>query len=746
MAEEMWRWADPNGQQRRVRLDELRAALAGGVIAPNTPVWRSGWTAWQPAHDVPELSTSALSAANGVMLNIPPPPLAVVAVQHEFEASSVPPPAVDEDEPPPPPAYVPMPVRPVTVPPPPGSSAKNLGDPSSSKKVLSAAKAAESSPKVADAAKPPLPAGAGPSKPPPPVPKSIKPPPPAGASGTPEPAAAAPALGKSMGTMLMFGGAGSGDQPDAAPAPAPAPDPPRVNAQSQSNIPTVIGGAPPPLEEISSSMLLEAAESQPKLPASGPIGPDGLPPATDPIRRSTPDEDEEPAGVPGARSSRRGLVSLAGDLAAVKPKNKFVLPVFAVLGGLLAIAVLGGIVSVVRSVAGGKDGDKEDPKKLASSSTASATTTTSSAAAATSSTATAATSGSASGIVAPTTSAGAGDKPATVAAYDTCKMQGSTHVVAPRAMVAVGVEVGSTPQGHLVGFASTFKEAMGVMLDPTSMGATATEKAVSPDIIKRVVPGTSGGKVVPAVDADKRGDVMTHRRASSNLAVDMGVAEGHLVWAPRLGQSHAKLFKLPGTEPIEALRIVPLQNEKGYAFAFRQGSNVVFGAARGDSMLAPAGELRVVAGLGKVVGSPAIAVSDDTIMVAWADRAAPVDPWTIRLSHAKVGEGGEVTSIFSTPSGGAGGKTMAPALAPLGGKKYLLAWTEGPAKSNQVRATVIGGDGAPSGEAMLLSPAGTNAGQAQVAVGEGGKAVAAFLAERGKRYEVTAVSLLCEKK
>lgn len=739
MAEEMWRWADPNGQQRRVRLDELRAALAGGVIAPNTPVWRSGWTAWQPAHDVPELSTSALSAANGVMLNIPPPPLAVVAVQHEFEASSAPPPSVDEGEPPPPPTYVPMPVRPVSVPPPPGSSAKNLGDPSSSKKVLSAAKAAESSPKVADAVKP------TPSKPPPPVPKSMKPPPPAGA--TPEPAAAAPAagMGKSMGTMLMFGGAAAGDQPDAAPAVAKAPEPPRVNAQSQSNIPTVIGGAPPPLEEISSSMLLEAAESQPKLPASGPIGPDGLPPATDPIRRSTPDEgeDEEPAGVPGARSSRRGLVSLAGDLAAVKPKNKFVLPVFAVLGGLLAITILAGIVTLVRSIAGGKD-DKDDPKKLATSSTASATTTTSSATAATTATAsaTATTSSSASAIVTPPPA----DKPAAAGAYDTCKMQGSTHVVAPRAMVAVGVEVGSTPQGHLVGFASTFKEAMGVLLDPTSMGATATEKAVSPDIIKRVVPGVSGGKVVPAVDSDKRGDVMTHRRASSNLAVDMGVAEGHLVWAPRLGQSHAKLFKLPGNEPIEALRVVPLQNEKGYAFAFRQGSNVIFGAARGEAMLAPAGELRVVAGLGKVVGSPAIAVSDDTIMVAWADRAAPADPWTIRLSHAKVGEGGEITSIFSTPSGGAGGKTMAPALAPLGGKKYLLAWTEGPAKSNQVRATVIGADGAPTGEAMLLSPAGTNAGQAQVAVGEGGKAVAAFLAERGKRYEVTAVSLLCEKK
>ena len=114
----IWRWADPSGQQRTVRFDELRAALAGGLIAPNTPVWKPGWTGWQAAHEVPELTTSALSAANGVVPNIPPPPLAVLAVQHEFERkvgdSFSPPPmhaATPSAEPPPPPPYVPAPVK-----------------------------------------------------------------------------------------------------------------------------------------------------------------------------------------------------------------------------------------------------------------------------------------------------------------------------------------------------------------------------------------------------------------------------------------------------------------------------------------------------------------------------------------------------------------------------------------------------------------------------------------------------------
>ncbi len=115
-AELEWRWADPTGQQRAVRTDELRAALASGVIAPNTPVWRRGWTDWKPAYEVPELTTSALASANGVLPNIPPPPLFMVAVQQQFEdkalhSGDAKPPS-GPAEPPPPPRYVPAPSRP----------------------------------------------------------------------------------------------------------------------------------------------------------------------------------------------------------------------------------------------------------------------------------------------------------------------------------------------------------------------------------------------------------------------------------------------------------------------------------------------------------------------------------------------------------------------------------------------------------------------------------------------------------
>lgn len=92
-----------------MRTDELRAALADGVIPANAPVWKPGWKDWVPASDVPELMSHALAAYNGVVPNVPPPPLFVVAAQSEFESHTPDSRAPRENvEPPPPPRYVPI--------------------------------------------------------------------------------------------------------------------------------------------------------------------------------------------------------------------------------------------------------------------------------------------------------------------------------------------------------------------------------------------------------------------------------------------------------------------------------------------------------------------------------------------------------------------------------------------------------------------------------------------------------------
>jgi len=69
-----WRWADPTGQQRLVREDELRAAIASGVIPANAPVWTRGWSGWKPARWLAGFAPVAAQPGETVTVRIPLPP------------------------------------------------------------------------------------------------------------------------------------------------------------------------------------------------------------------------------------------------------------------------------------------------------------------------------------------------------------------------------------------------------------------------------------------------------------------------------------------------------------------------------------------------------------------------------------------------------------------------------------------------------------------------------------------------
>ena len=77
--------------------------------------------------------------------------------------------------------------------------------------------------------------------------------------------------------------------------------------------------------------------------------------------------------------------------------------------------------------------------------------------------------------------------------------------------------------------------------------------------------------------------------------------------------------------------------------------------------------------------------------------------------------------------------------------RFVMAWSEG-TPSHQVRAQSLNADGSPSGPALALSAAGINAGQPQIAVGPDGRGVVAFLAAKGKAYEVHATPVACAAK
>ena len=692
MSNDLWRWADPDGQQRRVRLDELRAALAGGHIAPNTPVWRSGWVGWQSAHEVPELQSSALSAANGVVPNIPPPPLAMVAMQHEFEAKaggtfSQPPPApagAGSDEPPPPPRYVPVAVKPNSIPP---------AGPSSGR----------------------LPAtGTGPQQ--------------------------AQPLNSTLPTTVGL------------------PPPPELMAMVEAHragipgavpsllVPGASGGAAkdPMIEELSGSMLLDDAGSAGTATVHA-RGDGNLPPPTDPVLRGSdpgsietdPIEDEL-AGLPPRR--RPQLTAIFDDLNEIKagrqPKNKLLIGVIAFVGLMLIISLLALVVSAIR----GK------PSELPSADTSGS----SSAALAGSASRPPAMTETAPTASAPPVVASAAKEepkaPSTEASLGDCTTAGEAHVVSPRAFIQSGVEAVVVPGAIALGFAIDPRNGLAVTVDPASIGITTTVKARAfGGDARRMSPILDKGKLTLVPDVDKKNDpIHAQRIVATSPPIDVGVAENAIVWAPHGQNGYAKIFTLDGEGAVDAVRAVPLATGKGIAVAFRRGNAIHIGVARGEGTLTAEGALARIAGLGQV-GSPTIATSGDAILVAWSDRATGADPWQVRWTKLTAGAAPDAPKQLTLPEGGLGAQAMSPSIAGLGAGRFVMAWSEG-TPSHQVRAQTLAADGTPAGAPLLLSAAGINAGQPQVAVGSDGRGVVAFRAAKGKSYEIHATPVTCAAK
>lgn len=891
-----WRWADPTGQQRLVREEDLRKALESGVIPANAPVWTRGWSAWKPAHDVPELSGKTVAPANG---DVPPPPNFIVAAQDAFEGKAAPAPQ-GPAEPPPPPRYVPIAAQTQPqVPPAPGSDTKvdapkpapapapprTITKPSMTATkqpvTLGTSGASKPPPLPTSASKPPpLPVKARKSSAPPPLPaaakkKSIAPPPPAPApapvvksppahltrtapspgnarsafketqrppAGVAPPSMELPPISQSrqtlqvavapppmmpkldplpasavavppaslsyeppkeppskFPTLMMFGedtvpnaGPPAASHEEAPPIVVPPPEPSSVThavtrpppwGEGAVGIdipksPPVPGAreseAPRPMElsssDLTSEARIEVVKAQPLIAAERPrtmagLGPDTLahnraalekaqqspPPAplsqsdvAATTRRTAVKEEDArtDSSVPPPRVSPlapaprasgaklHDLQQLARERAArasdaarhlyadirerTRDKPRWFLP--AIAGGS-AFVVLILLVAGVKAAFGTSSSGSS-----AASSTAS-----------TSSSAIARTPGSSDSIL-PT--------PKTVARPITCKATGAPHDVAPKALIGSGVEVAAVGGQFALGFAVAPKEATLELLDATSLASASALHLRSNDPVRRVL-ALDASKA--AVDSDRKGDKLQGRRTlRASPPIDVGAMDGGIAWAPHGTDKGVKLWSLTDAEaPVEALRGEALQSG-GFAIAFRQSGAIHFGAFAGAPP-APLAGLGHAQGLGPQIGSPAIAVSGDHVMVAWADRASSAEPWGIRYVAFKVGEENVQAKSFSLPPGGLGEQAMSPGLTTLGAGRFLLVWTEGPVSSHQVRGVAFG-DGGPVGDAFTASAEGMNAGQGQAAVIEGGRGVVAFLASSGKSFEVRAAPIQCAEK
>ena len=956
-----WRWADPSGQQRLVRTDELRAALASGVLAPNTPVWRQGWKEWRPATEVPELTTSALAAANGVVPNIPPPPMNVVAAQHAFEGE--PDAKVDKSksEPPPPPAYVPAAMRPQSgllhtpsqpmrapvsfptgnpapqyavsantavniralnegdahalvskatphllelepptkrpdgaepderktvpnpvqspaatktksghPPPPPAPPSSRRPPPAAGMGIASLVKSSPPPPgtRALSSRPPPPPKASKPppkaSKPPPPPSKSGSKPPPraedagkevieelsgsvllegsgsqnaleelsgsvllpdqsgsivtgvyrekSGALLLPDLSGPAPALTRGSdelsGNFLLDAGstgalpsvestgkilaakaaarapfapmqdsppasgvdrashrADAQSRPTPAPIvplalplgstpppppsfmlapPTPAPPPPGPPEPPQ---PSANAGTPAPLGKIASKLptllgfqpqVVPPPQSEPFMVQPPPAAPEvpalatlvGVPPPPDHViadaaRSQSPDYGQ-PLPPPERSTARLHDFRAMGH----DPRARYVLVAFGAVGLVVLLGVIGLIIGAFR-----KKGGDEPVASASGSSSASASATTPTGARATT----------------PAPVAATAAPPPPGALGPACTLAGSAHVIAPRAVVQSGVEATVVGSRLALGFASRERDGFAVGIDPSSAVAAQTVRAHTAGPIRRLVPIEGAHGLAAAADVDRDTDFLAGRRTiPSTHPFDLGFGGGGLAWAPYRSGEVDLIWTLEGEEPVEAVRAVPLDpthEETGWAVAFRRGSTIYAGAVNGGATLTPKGPLVKVAGLGPQVGSPTVAAQDGAVLVAWADRGQPSEPWSLRWMRFAPGDATVEAKPFVPSEGGLGEHAMSPTIAAAGQGRFVMAWTEGPVSTHQVRAQTMTGSGAPLGTAMAISDSGVNAGQAQLAILPDGHGVVAYLASAGTGpkagYEVLATPIVC---
>jgi hypothetical protein len=447
---------------------------------------------------------------------------------------------------------------------------------------------------------------------------------------------------------------------------------------------------------------------------------------------------DTPSTVPPAGGSiaPRGFAlrdQLVHDLRAIRARNPKAIPVAAALGAVVLLGLLGLVIGAVRK----KGADEAMVTALTPHSALSA----------------AAGAASAPSDPRPPATASSATPPPTEAApiaglsTFACTATGGDRVLSPKALVASGIEIMPAGKKLSVGFASTAKEATVVDVDPVTL-ASRTSKLHSADPIRRVFPIRTA-KGAATLDLDRKHDALQGRRTVGvERAFDIGVADGFLAWAPDGADRIVKLWSLEGDAPVEAARVVPISGDapdRTYALAFRRGGAIWLGALVGEAgkSLAPSGDMYSVRGLGPQLGSPAIAASAGTVLVAWADRTAATDPWGIRWMRWSPGKAPTEPTMFAVPSGGFGQDAMAPALASVEGGRFLLAWTEGPVSGHQVRAQTLDVNGAAIGAAMTFSAEGVNAGQEQVGIAADGRGLIAFMVARGKSFEVVGHGVFC---
>lgn len=313
-----------------------------------------------------------------------------------------------------------------------------------------------------------------------------------------------------------------------------------------------------------------------------------------------------------------------------------------------------------------------------------------------------------------------------IAIPDGCVVQDLARVIAPRAELGPGLDASVLEQGFGIGLVSKTNEATGIRLDPSTLRTAETIRVRSVFPVARVAVG-SGDEDSPL---DVRIDGNDSRSFGGERPQKVYAQKGGVFRMDAAGQSHL-LWAIPGAVPKTQETVRAASRSDGTTtVALRRPGVLWVGVTGADSIK---NQLVPVVRAHKTIGSPAIAGTT----MAWAERGAS-GPFSIVA--AEVENDGTRTTV-GTPLDIVDG--ISPALATLPNGELLLTYADGAAGAHRVVAQRLGSDLSKRGDLLVLSGAGTNAGQPAVAVDADGRAIVAYLAIENGRAEVHATALTC---
>lgn len=240
-------------------------------------------------------------------------------------------------------------------------------------------------------------------------------------------------------------------------------------------------------------------------------------------------------------------------------------------------------------------------------------------------------------------------------------------------------------------------------------------------------------KIAPSVEVSRGVSV---RISDNAFAVLVASATGKdALYRRTLEEGKASWVATVESEPSR----VPNRIDKVEAAIGTDSTNLWSLEKRGNTMSSELGAERSELDRAFILGSPVIAKFGGSLYAAWSRQEEADGPWAIRMVQLN-----RDNKVSQRPWPQDPVSSMSPQIAPLADGGALLVWAEEKGEGARVVAQAMRRDGTLSGERILVSPPGIDAGQPKVAVMDAKDVGVAYMTAAGETSSVAFAHISCK--